>query len=201
MRHMDLALEDMILSNLTLEGREFLNAQQRASHYLYVLVTDTKTRFSKISKLFTEQPYNHVSLMLEDSFNVVYTYALSNPSNGFKGGFKIETKDVLNGAHYSLYRVGVTKKAWTRVKERVEEIASKEEETRYNHRSLVNAIVKKPVFANKQDLRMICSEFVLAMLGEADIHIVEEDQRSLVTPYEIVRHKALQHVRRGVIKA
>lgn len=193
------ALSNLLEDELTQEGRDFIAAQNSSGYSLYVLLTDTQTQFSKLSKYVTNEPYNHISLMFDDSFKEIYTYALTSPDNGFRGGFKEESVDVLKGSRYSLYKVDVSKDAWQRVKEKVEELSERRKETSYNFRSLVNFIFKKNLFENTDELRMICSEFVLHALEIADIKI-KKAASGIMTPYEIVKHKALEHVRRGTIK-
>lgn len=71
------------------EGIELLDAaKDRNAPSIYILLTDTKTQFSKVSRLITGDPYNHVSLMLTDNFDdPIYTYALNNGISSVKGGF------------------------------------------------------------------------------------------------------------------
>jgi hypothetical protein len=185
---------------LTFEGRQFIDAQSNSDFSLYVLVTDTQTYFSKVSKFFTSQPYNHISLMFEDSFDEIYTFALISPTNGFRGGFKIETVEDLKGAKYSLYRVGVSGDAWKQVKKRVDSLSKLKKETSYSFRSIINFVFKKNLFENVNELRMICSEFVVSVLEEAGIELQKPGRFNIMSPYDIVRHKALEHVRRGTIR-
>lgn len=193
-------LRQWMNEQLTVEGRQFLDAQPSSEFSLYVLVTDTQTYFSKVSKLFTAQPYNHISLMFDDSFQEIYTFALISPTNGFRGGFKIETTEDLKGAKYSLYRVGVSGDAWKKVKRRVDLLSELKRETSYNFRSIVNFIFKKNIFESANELKMICSEFVVTVLNEAGIELQKPGRFNIMSPYDIVRNKALEHVKRGTIE-
>ena len=186
--------------NISLSLEE-LSFESKDEKYLYVLLTDTKTRFSKISQLITGQPFNHVSLMLDYNFDVIYTYTLSSPDSDSQGGFMIENKEDLKGSKYSLYSMAVSETAWQKVKDKVEYVQSKAGETSYNLKSLVNAVFNN-VFLNKDkenDLSMICSEFVVTMLEESGVSFKNSKGKTIMRPYDLVKHKSLKHVELGTI--
>lgn len=188
-------------SNLTEIGLalESLAEGHGHSYPIYVLLTDTKTGFSKISRLVTGDPYNHVSLTFDEEFSEIYTYALVN-NNGLKGGLKLEDREVLRGSRYSLYRIDATKEAYEIVREKVREIERTPQLTRYNHLGLINAIFKKDIFKSEDTMKMICSEFVLSILNAAGIQLFKKKKYSSLRPYDFVKSKLLKFVRRGVIK-
>lgn len=197
MRLFDTIIEDVSLEELTMEGRSMVSNID-SGYSLYVLLTDTNTYFSKVSKFFTEQPYNHVSLMFHDSFDEIYTYALINPENGLTGGFKMETAAKLRGSRYSLYIVSVSSEAWHNVKDKIKTLSDRRKETKYSFRSIINFILKRDVFENVDELRMICSEFVLFALSEAGVKLKKKSGH--ISPYDLVKNRALKHVRRGTIR-
>ena len=167
---------------------------------VYILLTDTKTRFSKISRLITKDPYNHVSLMLSDSFDEpIYTFTLSSFTNGIRGGFQIENKEHLRGANYSLYRVGVTEDIFTKISDKVVGYANDPQSTSYNHLGLFNALFRKDIFSNKDSQAGICSEFIVEVLKFSGINLFNFRSSSTIRPYDLVKSKLLKFVKRGKI--
>ena len=167
---------------------------------IYIVLTDTKTRFSKISKWITKDPYNHVSLSLTESLDELYTYTLVTKDNGIRGGIMVERKEDLIGANYSLYNMYVNEDTWLKLKETLDEMSSNPPGTKYNHLSLINAILGKPVFKNDAINAYICSQFVVEVLRRVGISIFDGRDSSTVKPYDLIKFKSLKHVRRGKIK-
>lgn len=184
------------------EGMSLIEAAKiESSPCIYVLLTDTKTRFSRLSKFITGDPYNHVSLMLTDSFDdPIYTYALDNGINSMFGGFMVENRDNLWGSLYSLYKLNVTAETYQVIKDRVQALLDSPDKTRYNHMGLFNAIFRKNIFNTEDGQTSICSEFIVEVLKFADIELLQGRIASTVRPYDLVRAKLLKFVRRGKIK-
>jgi hypothetical protein len=186
---------------LSMEGLELLELsdEEAVGNGVYIVLTDTKTRFSKLSKLITEAPYNHVSVAFDRSLKTLYTYALMN-ANGIKGGLKQETWEELEGANYSLYEIKVGIATLNKMKSRVKELEENAGNTRYNHLGLINAIFKKELFSSDKDSVMFCSQFVVELLRFSGIELFEGKSSSTITPYELVKSKLLRFVKRGKIK-
>lgn len=162
---------------------------------LYILLTDTGTTFSKVSKFFTKHPYNHVSLVFDANLEHIYTYSLTTPENGLRGGLKRETKELLKGARYSLYEMKVTRSIYRKVVERVNDLESRIEETSYNHRGIINALFNMEVFKNSGVDIAICTQFITSTLALAGVELFKGSDK--LKPYELVKSKLLHHVKRG----
>lgn len=193
--------EDTLLGlTYTQEALDLMGDVENHELKVYVLLTDTKTRFSKISRFITGDPYNHVSLMLVDDFDSgIYTFSLSS-NNGLKGGFVVEGREMLKGSNYSLYSLGVSKTAYETIKQKVEGYVANAEKTTYNHLGLFNALFKKDFFNNTDAEASICSEFVVEVLKFSGITLFKDKSSTTIRPYELVKSKLLKFVRRGVIK-
>ena len=185
-------LPELTEAALSLEANMSNDDQKR----LYVLLTDTGTRFSRISKLVTGDPYNHVSVSFDDTLETIYTYALRN-ANGFKGGLKKENLEVLKGSRYSLYELPVTTDIYGQVVSKVKEMEEDLVGTGYNHLALINAIFKKEIFESEMGAKMICSQFVVEILKQSGVELFKNRASSTVRPYDFVRSKLLRFVRRG----
>ena len=184
--------------SLSLEAASLLHAE-KGVYPVYIVLTDTKTRFSKISRLITKDPYNHVSLSFTDDFEVLYTYALKNV-NGMKGGLKIENREALLGSRYSLYKLDVTESIYTRIKQGVKEVEKEVSNTGYNHLALINAIFNKEIFESNEKTKMICSQFVVEILRASGVELFSKRHSSTIKPYEFVKSNLLKHVRRGTVR-
>jgi hypothetical protein len=185
------------------EGIALLDASKEEvpTKDIYILLTDTKTLVSKVSRMVTGDPYNHVSLMLSEDFDEgIYTFSLSNGLNGIFGGFMVEDRKNLKGSHYSMYRVAVTNSVYDKIKLKVTDYINAVDKTSYNHLGLFNAIFKKGIFKSEDGQTSICSEFVVEVLKFAGVELFAKRLASTVRPYELVKSKLLKFHKRGVIK-
>lgn len=184
---------------LTLEAMDIIESKlDKDSKALYVLLTDTGTSFSKIAKMITGQPYNHVSIMLTPSFDEVYTYNLTTTANGLSGGLLKEDQQGLHNSSYSLYKISITNKGYEQVKTLIYSLSDDITQTSYSRLGLVNAIFQKDIFKTAKEA-MICSQFVTEVLRAAGIEIFTNKHSSTIRPYDIVKSKMLQFVQRGKI--
>ena len=66
--------------------------------YIYILLTDTGTWFSKLVKFYTKAPYNHASISLDDNLEELYSFGRKVYFNPLSAGF---VKEALNqGVYY-----------------------------------------------------------------------------------------------------
>ncbi len=173
-----------------------LSKSALADNPVYVLLTDTGTGFSKLSKAITGDPFNHVSLALDSDLEYVYTYALVTTTNGRRGGLKRESKAMLKGARYSLYEMSLTKDMYFKLVSRLNHLEDNVSQTGYNHWGLVNTLLGKEIFASTAEV-MICSQFLASVMADAGVEFFKGRAHSTIKPYDFVRSKLLKHVRRG----
>lgn len=197
-------LEEVELSlTYSAEGVALLDDAEgaQATKSIYILLTDTKTFVSKVSRMVTGDPYNHVSLMLSDDFDDgIYTFSLANGLNGLRGGFQVESRSILKGSHYSMYRLPVTPAIHDKIRARVTDYVKAVDKTSYNHLGLFNAIFKRDLFKTEDGQTSICSEFVVEVLKFSGVELFAKRLASTVRPYELVKSKFLKFYKRGVIK-
>jgi hypothetical protein len=166
--------------------------------YIYIVLTDTGTTFSKLSKVITRDTYNHVSIAFDRDMSLIYTYALTTEYSK-SGGFKVEDLSILAGAKYALYALRVSIEVRDALRARIISTLDKVTKTSYNHLALLNTIFRKELFKSKDSDRMICSEFVLEILKTADIELLEGQISSLVRPGDIAKSDKLELLEEGVI--
>lgn len=192
---------EYLLSSVTLsmEGREIEKVRKKGSNFsVYIVLTDTKTRFSKLSKLITGEPYNHVSISLDPDYSKLYTYALVSGDGRGVGGFKVETLSLLKGAEYLTYKLDLSKSAFMKVKSRLNYLAENIGVTTYNHLGLFNAIFNREVFRTNDSSSKFCSQFLVELLRESGIELFEGRNSSTVRPWEFVESRLLVKHSQGI---
>lgn len=177
-----------------------IDAQSTSStaNKVYIVLTDTGTGFSKLSKFLTRHPYNHVSISFTETFEEVYTFALTN-SNGKKGGFKLEDRSILKGSRFTLYSIKLDAKSFAVISAQIEEYRNSIAETSYNHLALFNSILEKDLFDTSDPSKMICSQFVIDLFKSVGIDLLPRSTTTAVKPYEIIRSKFLKFEKRGTV--
>lgn len=188
----------LVENTASLEASELLKLSKRAGDNptVYVLLTDTGTGFSKLSKHITGDPYNHVSLAFDKDLTYLYTYALTTKDNGSGGGLKREDLDMLKGARYSLYEMTITKAMYQKLTQRIHHLETHIKETQYNHWGLINAVVGRELIPSVGEA-MICSQFLASIMADVGVEFFKGRAHSTIKPYEFARNKLLKHVRRG----
>lgn len=185
----------------TEEGLELLSeSSNKLTHAVYILLTDTKTQFSRLSKLVTRDPYNHVSISFDRNFKEIYTYALQTAKNGIRGGVKKESRRILKGAQYALYKINVTNEVYEKIKTQVKYFTKHITDTSYNHLALLNTIFQKEIFKSRDKMQMICSQFIAVIFESAGVQLLKDRAASTIKPYEFVKSKLLKFVEEGIIR-
>jgi hypothetical protein len=158
--------------------------------WVYVLIIDSKSAFSKAIKGVTKAPYNHSSISFDKSLSNMYSFNT--------GGFIIEDlkKTYIPDATFSLYRTNVSKKIIDNMKRLADKVFSEEDKYRYNWAGLGGVLLKREV---KRDNAFFCSEFVAYLFQSAGLDIFGKPI-SLVKPYDFAKNKNFEFVYRGKVK-
>jgi hypothetical protein len=179
---------------------EATNNEFDGKNPVFVLLTDTKTHFSKISRVITGDPYNHVSIAFDKELSKIYTYALKTDLNGSKGGFKEETLDIFpEGARYTMYVIYVNDKTLKKLKDTVKYYKNNASDTSYFHGALINSILNKEIFTTDDENKMICSQFIYMIFEKAGIKLLNNRIASTIQPYQLIKSKLLTFYKRGHI--
>jgi hypothetical protein len=140
---------------------EYFNAAYETLEdpYIYIVLSDTGSPGSKVIRLFTESPYNHVSLSFDPALETLVSY---NGGNGlFPPGLNIERFEFLNqkpGASLAVYRLLTTGDQKRLLVDRV--AAINREGSSYN---MLGLLTGKSALPNI----MFCSQFVYTLLEDA----------------------------------
>ena len=84
---------------------------------IYIVLSDTKSLFSKTVGLVTRQKYNHISLGFDRSLKKLYSFDL------YTNSMRLETPEFFGkAAEFIAYSVEVTLDAFHRILNRIEDI-------------------------------------------------------------------------------
>ena len=134
---------------------------------IYVLFSATPYRMGRVIRLVTGEPYNHVSIAMEENLRELYAFARRHYHTPLYGGFVTEHparyhhKDA--AAQISLYRLPVSHAQKASLYRRLAQMGADPERYLYNHLSALAA-----PFHRKITLRdaFTCAEFTVSVLQE-----------------------------------
>ncbi|HZG75546.1 MAG TPA: hypothetical protein VEZ72_06775 [Paenibacillus sp.] len=165
---------------------------------VYVLLTDTGTRFTRVIKAFTNAPYNHASIALDPELKELYSFGRKRPTNPWRAGFIRE--DVREGTfrHFpntrcALLRLRVSKRQRSAILAAIDEFRSRSERLRYNLIGLVGVPLRIDIAPKDA---YFCSQFVAELLRGAGRPLWNRPS-ALVTPHDFLRHPAFELVYEG----
>jgi hypothetical protein len=166
--------------------------------YVYILLTDTGTLFTKSIKKYTKAPYNHVSLSFDCDLMELYSFGRKRPSNPLNGGFVRE--DVENGTYRRypgttcvLYKLKVTPREVVKMRRIIGVFQRKEKKWFYNLLGVIGVSINEPV---EIDSSYFCSQFVSDVLHRSGIRLWDK-LPSLVTPDDFRQSDRLEWVYEG----
>jgi len=159
---------------------------------VYILFTNTKTRFSKLTKLFSGSTLNHVSVGFTEIIDKYHTF------DATAGGFHTEEYAELKGALYSQYVINIPKEAYDAIKNKIQSYKDNNKKTSYNWVGLVNALAGKVIIKDKNPERKFCSQFVASLFEDIGIKLSKLPS-NVVKPSELINHKLLQFVKKGKV--
>jgi hypothetical protein len=172
-------------------NKRVIKTRDRDDGYVYVLIIDSKSRFSKVIKGFTHTPYNHSSVSFDKSLTKMYAFNVN--------GFLIEDlkETYIPDATFSLYRTKVSKTVIERMKTTAEKVFADEDKYKYNWAGLGGVLMKREV---KRDNAFFCSEFVAYLFHSAGADHLFNKPVSLIQPYDFAKNRNFEFVYRGKVK-
>lgn len=160
--------------------------------YLYVVFSSTPYRIGKIIRAMIRQPYNHVSIALDEQLAQMYSFARRYYSAPLYGGFVHETPDRYCIGHRSsrikVCRLQITDAQYQAVSQRIARMYANKEHFLYNHLSVLGMPFQKRIPVKDA---FICIEFVVSVLASVGFPL---DQRkycsigrleSILQPYTV----------------
>ncbi|WP_245640243.1 hypothetical protein [Paenibacillus dakarensis] len=171
-----------------------------APTFIYVLLTDTGTLFTRMIKSYTSAPYNHASIALDEELTEVYSFGRKTATNPWLAGFVRE--DINEGVyrHFpltrcSVLRLRVTEEQRADLKRILQQYEMNREHYRYNLLGLFFLMIKVN-YAPKN--AYFCSQFVAEMLRGMKVELWNRPS-ALVTPHDFLIHPEFECIYEGLL--
>ncbi len=168
---------------------------------LYILLSDTGSFISKGIKLYTKEPYSHVSLALDIDLNEIYSFGRLKMHNPLIGGFVREDKDygtysIFPNTTIELYSIKVNEQQFLQIKNEIERFSNSERKYSYNFLGVAGVLVNRPI---NREYSYFCSQFVAEVLQNSDINIIDKDA-GLTLPNDFRNNDNLNLIYSGHLK-
>ncbi|WP_141501335.1 hypothetical protein [Paenibacillus luteus] len=177
-----------------------IDTKHELTNYIYVLLSDTGTCFTRLIKGFTGAPYNHASLVIDDDLEEVYSFGRKQARNPFIAGFVKE--DIYEGTfrHYQntrcvLLQIEVTAQQRNEVIQLVQEFEKGKNKYRYNLIGLVGVLCNINMGLAHS---YFCSQFVAEALRRSGIRHWDRPS-TLVTPHDFLMNEPFRVVYEGYL--
>lgn len=177
------------------------SAIAKEEYALYLVLTQTGTRVSRLIKFYTRAPFNHVSVTNDERLEYMFSFARQNAPKLFPAGFTKENiSDGVFGMYSSvpcvIYKIPVTREQYMRFNLLIEKFSNDKSLYKYNLLGFLTMIFNIPI---KPKHSFMCSQFVAYILQEAGI-INFKKRLSLVKPDDFRHMENLQLIYSGDIK-
>ncbi len=163
--------------------------------YVYILLTDTGTFFTRLIKLYTRKPLNHVSIAFDADLTEMYSFGRKKPNNPFIGGFIKEDKHsaLLRQAMCAVYRCKVSAESYEEMYQKVKHFNADQAKYKYNLIGLLGVLFNRGI---NRKYAFFCSQFVAMILANGGKVVVDKEP-ALVRPYDFVESDQLDVVYKG----
>ncbi|WP_422660933.1 hypothetical protein ACK8P5_10785 [Paenibacillus sp. EC2-1] len=168
--------------------------------FIYVLLTDTGTMFTRLIKRYTAAPYNHASIALDVDLKEVYSFGRKCATNPWSAGFVEE--DIHEGVyrHFPSTRCVVLRlKVTTEQREVLQKkiLFYKKNKERYKYNLLgLFFLAMKRSYAPKH--AYFCSQFVAELIRGMDLELWNRSS-ALVTPHDFLIHPDFEVIYEGML--
>lgn len=174
---------------------------EHSMKYIYILLTNTSTLFSRTIKRYTKDSYNHASLALDEDLNELYSFGRKFVRNPLIGGFIKE--DIKKGVYKLypettcvLYKLPVDKETYCNIKSTLNKFKKRKHFYGYNMIGLLGVIVDKPI---NIPFFYFCSQFVASVLIENNINLFDKNP-GLITPAHFEKCNKLIKIYEGKLR-
>lgn len=162
---------------------------------VYILITRSKTCFSRLIHLATAAPYTHVSIGLDGLDGDFYSFSRKYARLALPAGMVREGIDGGEAIPYRLYRLRVSPKAYSRIREHLEDMYCCRACYRFN---LLGALAAFFHFPLPRRGRYFCSQFVAETLQNCGALELGKNP-ALVRPIDFCHITGLHLVSEGFI--
>jgi hypothetical protein len=161
---------------------------------IYLLFTDTGTLLTKLIKLYTKKPFNHVSLSFDYQLTEIFSFGRKKHYNPFTGGFVSEKlgRGLFKKARCEVYSYTISEMDYDQMIKKVRQMEAEKDLYKYNFIGLF-AIILNLNFNRKN--AFFCSQFVATIISEKMDAL--DKIPCLVTPQDLMNLDKLQLVYKG----
>lgn len=166
---------------------------------VYLAFLGTGTMLSRTIDFYTHTSLNHVSISLDRSLNVVYSFGRKRPNNPFIGGFIKENLNLpfFNRSTCAIYQLKITEQEYEQLNEKILLMESQKHLYRYNFLGLFGVMINKEF---QRHNAYFCSQFVASILQECGIYHGSKPP-GLIRPQDLRAWRELSLVYRGGLKS
>lgn len=150
---------------------------------IYLLFSSTGTMLARTIDLYTKTSFNHVSIALDESLDLVYSFGRKQPKNPFIGGFVKENFNLPLFLHsnIAIYQLKVTEQEYQQLSEKLLLMEAQQDLYRYNFLGLFGVVLNIEFRRNNA---FFCSQFVATLLKECGIYH-NEKPAGLIRPQDL----------------
>ena len=157
------------------------NTIDREEYRLYIVVSQPGTILSRLLKIITGAPYNHVSVSLDRELRTMYSFGRRNPYNPVWGGFVMEsphrgTFKRFPGTEAAVICLAISGEQYQEIMTYLTSMFYEREKYGYNYLGLFLAAFH---IRHLSKNRYYCSEFVKDLLIR--FHVADADQFCPIT--------------------
>ena len=162
---------------------------------VYIVLTNTRTLFTRLIKLFTKQPLNHASISFSKDLYSTFSFGRKKANNPFIGGFVKEdlAGQLFKYADCAIYSCSVSRMQYELMRRFVQQIEINQYSYKYNFIGLLGVLLNRKIDNKKS---FFCSQFVAAVLKRGGITI-ENKPESLIKPSDFMDSEDFQLLYEG----
>ena len=164
---------------------------------IYILLSDTGSLLTKAIKVYTKDPYNHVSISLNKDLSELYSFGRKKEYNPYIGGFVKEDvhNHLLKYSDSEIYELEVTPYQYLEIKRKIEFFESRKREYKYNLLGML-AMIANVDFIRED--HYFCSQFVSVVLNSAGISISNKPEH-YTTPNDFRKTENMNLIFKGIL--
>lgn len=168
---------------------------------IYIILSQSGTRVSKLLKLVSHKDYNHSSIALEKSLDEFYSFGRKKVNNFLDGGFVIEHKNKGVFARWPITPCIVIEKEVTDEQyDAIETIIKKgfiENQDLFKYHFLAIPFVNTKLNVNSTN-KYFCSSFVATLLNSVNIQTVNTPNH--MEPIDFLKLENSRIIYKGILQ-
>lgn len=167
---------------------------------VYIVLVEGISIFSKAVKKYTNGPFSHAALCIDNTFEKMYSFNMHDSDGKFGGLTHEKVKEYPPDSKLGVFSIFVKKKDMQKIKDTLNMYDKHVKDTTYSILNVFTLTMNKSL---QMDFSMICSQFVDNVLKELNIEIVSKPS-PLVTPNDFYvaskKNKKIYKLYEGKVK-